>query len=70
MSKKQNNKPAENGPAYVEELKTKGVVVISGRSREELDEMVSAIPEDVKFYAGAVGHYYATGLYRLQLNLQ
>ena len=60
--------PANNAPAYVKELLEKGVVVLSGRTPEELNEMLGAIPADVHFYTGAVGHYYDTGLYRIQVN--
>lgn len=80
MSKK-NNKKAENPeveqpkaettqPAYVKELLEKGVVVIQGRSRGELDDKLAAIPSDVKYFTGAVGHYLGTGLYRIQVNIK
>jgi hypothetical protein len=80
MSKK-NNKKAENPeveqpkaettqPAYVKELMEKGVVVIQGRSRGELDEKLAAIPSDVNFYTGHVDHYIGTGFYRIQVNLK
>lgn len=80
MSKK-NNKKAENPkveqtkventqPAYVQELLEKGVAVIQGRSRGELDEKLAAIPSDVKYFTGAVGHYLGTGLYRIQVNIK
>ena len=78
MSKKKTTKPeAENPeveqsaniqPDYVKELLEKGVVVLSGRSPEELNEMLGAIPADVHYYTGAIGHYYDTGLYRIQVN--
>ena len=57
-------------PAYVQELLEKGVVVIQGRSRGELDEKLAAIPSDVKYFTGAVGHYLSTGLYRIQVNIK
>ena len=57
-------------PAYVQELLEKGVVVIQGRSRGELDEKLAAIPSDVNFYTGAVGQYMGTGLYRIQVNIK
>lgn len=57
-------------PAYVQELMEKGVVVIQGRSRGELDEKLAAIPSDVNFYAGHVDHYIGTGLFRVQVNLK
>ena len=74
MNKKTNKKtesPAEtNQPAYVNELLEKGVVVIQGRSRGELDEKLAAIPSDVNFYTGHVDHYIGTGLFRVQANLK
>ena len=57
-------------PAYVKELLEKGVVVITGRSRGELDEKLAAIPSDVKYFTGAVGHYLGAGLYRIQVNIK
>jgi hypothetical protein len=57
-------------PAYVKELLEKGVVVIQGRSRGELDEKLAAIPSDVNFYTGHVDHYIGTGLFRVQVNLK
>lgn len=57
-------------PAYVQELMEKGVAVIQGRSRGELDEKLAAIPSDVKYFTGAVGHYLGTGLYRIQVNIK
>ena len=57
-------------PAYVKELLEKGVVVIQGRSRGELDDKLAAIPSDVNFYTGAVGQYLGTGLYRIQVNIK
>ena len=79
MSKKKTTKPeaenteaeqANNQPAYVEELLEKGVAVLQGRSRGELDEMLAAIPSDIPCYAGPVGYYVDKGLYRLQVNLK
>lgn len=60
--------PANIEPAYVKELQEKGVVVLSGRSREELAEMLDNIPADCSYYAGCITKSYDTGLYRLQVN--
>ena len=57
-------------PAYVKELLEKGIAVIQGRSRGELDEKLAAIPSDVNFYTGHVDHYIGTGLFRVQVNLK
>ena len=80
MSKKKTTKPeAENPeveqpaniqPAYVKELLEKGVAVLSGRSREELAEMLDNIPADCSYYAGCITKSYDTGLYRIQVNLK
>lgn len=65
----QTQQPVESGqPAFIKELLEKGVVVLSGRTPEELNEMLGAIPADVHYYTGAIGHYYDTGLYRIQVN--
>ena len=76
MSKK-TNKKAENPeavqqsqPAYVQQLLEKGAVVLTGRSRGELDEKLAAIPSDINYYTGHVDHYIGTGLFRLQVNLK
>ena len=76
MSKKTTKKEAENPeveqantqPDYVKELLEKGVTVLQGRSRGELDEMLAAIPSDIPCYAGPVGYYVDKGLYRIQVN--
>ena len=83
MSKKKTTKPevenpeveqpvvgesANTQPDYVKELLEKGVTVLQGRSRGELDEMLAAIPSDIPYYAGAVGYYVDKGLYRIQVN--
>ena len=76
MSKKTTKKEAENPevaqantqPAYVKELLEKGVAVLQGRSRGELNEMLAAIPSDIPYYAGPVGYYVDKGLYRIQVN--
>ena len=77
MSKKKTTKAeAENPeveqantqPAYVKELLEKGVAVLQGRSRGELDEMLATIPADIPYYAGPVGYYVDKGLYRIQVN--
>ena len=55
-------------PAFVKELLDKGVVVLSGRSPEELGEMIDNIPADCSYYAGCITKSYDTGLYRIQVN--
>ena len=68
--KTKTESPEVKNPDYVQELLDKGVVVIQGRSRDELDEKLAAIPSDVNFYTGAVGQYMGTGLYRIQVNIK
>ena len=77
MSKKKITKPEAENPEveqantqldYVKELLEKGVTVLQGRSRGELDEMLAAIPGDISYYAGPVGYYVDKGLYRIQVN--
>ena len=79
MSKKKTTKPEAENPEveqanvqldYVKELLEKGVAVLQGRSRGELDEMLAAIPSDIPYYTGTVGYYVDKGLYRLQVNLK
>ena len=70
MGKKKKDSEAVNQPAYVKELMEKGAVVLTGRTPDELAEMVDNIPADVAYYAGGISHYYDTGLYRLQVNLK
>ena len=72
---KKTNKKTENPdettqPTYVKELLDKGVAVITGRSRGELDEKLATIPSTVDFYTGHVDHYIGTGLFRVQVNLK
>lgn len=64
----EHTEQANNQPAYVKELLEKGVTVLQGRSRGELDEMLAAIPSDIPCYAGPVGYYVDKGLYRIQVN--
>lgn len=68
--KVEQSKVETSQPAYVQELLEKGVAVIQGRSRGELDDKLAAIPSDVNFYTGAVGQYMGTGLYRIQVNIK
>ena len=55
-------------PAYVNELKDKGIVVLSADSEEELNGMIGNIHPDVRFYAGAVGYDYDAKKYQIQIN--
>ena len=65
MSKKTDNEQ----PKYIGELLKNGTAVLSAKSRDELAEMVNAIPADVKYGAGAVGHNHDTGAFTLRIDL-
>ena len=76
MSKKTTKKvnvadgsPVNTHPAYVKELMEKGAVVLTGRTPDELAEMVDNIPADVAYYASGITKYLDSGLYRIQVNL-
>lgn len=56
-------------PAYVDELLKNGTVTLTAKSRDELDKMVSKIPADVKYGAGAVGKNFETGVFALRLDI-
>lgn len=63
-------KPAKGGaPDFIKELQDKGFVVLTAQSRDELDKMVSEIPADVKYGAGAVGKNFETGVFTLRLDI-
>ena len=68
MSKKKTQAKPEQ-PAYVEELLTKGYIVLEAKSREELSEMVDNIPADTRYAAGAIGKNPETGVFSLRLDL-
>ena len=70
QSEVEQTKQANTQPDYVNELLEKGVTVLQGRSRGELDEMLAAIPSDIPYYAGAVGYYVDKGIYRIQVNIK
>ena len=74
MSKKTKKEEVAGGsavntmPAYVKELQEKGAVVLQGRTRDELEEMLAAIPSDIQYYTGQVTLYYDSWLFRVQVN--
>ena len=57
MGKKKKDSEAVNQPTYVKELLEKGAVVLTGRTPDELAEMVDNIPADVTYYAGGISNY-------------
>ena len=56
-------------PAYVDELLKKGTTLLTAKTRDELDKMISEIPADVKYGAGAVGKNFETGVFTLRLDI-
>ena len=56
-------------PAYLDELLNNGTTILTAKTRDELAEMVNAIPADVKYGAGAVGHNHDTGAFTLRIDL-
>lgn len=56
-------------PAYVEELLKNGTVTLTAKTRDELAKMVSEIPADVKYGAGAVGKNFETGVFTIRLDI-
>lgn len=73
MSKKtntENKQPVENSiPAYVEELQQTGRTVLQAKTREELDNMVKAIPANIHYGVGPVGKNYENGIYLLNVHI-
>ena len=55
--------------AFMEELLKNGTTVLSSASREELAEMVNAIPADCKYAVGAVGRTQDGSAYTLRVDL-
>lgn len=56
-------------PAYVDELLKNGTVTLTAKTRDELNKMVSEIPADVKYSAGAVGRNFETGVFTIRLDI-
>jgi hypothetical protein len=73
MNKKATEKTEETKetkqPAYVGELLKNGTVTLTAKTRDELDKMVSEIPADIRYGAGAVGKNFETGVFTLRLDI-
>ena len=69
MSKKTDTTEKTQQPAYIDELLKNGTTIMTANTRDELAEMVNAIPADVKYGAGAVGHNHDTGAFTLRIDL-
>lgn len=61
--------PESKQPAFVGELMLNGTVVITGKTREELAEIVNDIPADCKYGVGAVGQDRETKVFSLRIDL-
>lgn len=70
MSKtKQNEAPQHEQPAFIEELLTNGTAVLTAPQREDLDGMLSEIPEGCRFAVGAVGRSNDGSTYSLRVDI-
>lgn len=56
-------------PDYVRELLENGRVVLHAKTREDIAEMVNAIPADTRYGAGAVERNREDGTYSLRIDL-
>ena len=56
-------------PDYVRELLENGRVVLHAKTREEIAEMVNAIPAATRYGAGAVERNREDGTYSLRIDL-
>ena len=63
------NTPQPQHPAYIDELLKNGTTILTAKSRDELAEMVNAIPADCHYGAGAVGFNPETGDFSLRLDI-
>ena len=71
MSKKTKaNQTEPKQHEYVDELLLNGQATVTAKSREELAEMVDAIPADCSYAAGAVGYNSESGMYCLCIHLK
>ena len=68
-TEKPKKQPAKKTPAFVEELLKNGTTTIKAQHRDELDNMLSDIPDNVRYYTGAVARESETGIYVLRLDI-
>ncbi len=62
-------KKAKTEPSYIQELLSKGHVILRAASRDEFAEMINTIPASVRYAAGAIGKNPTTGLYQLRIDI-
>ena len=68
MSKKTKQAKPEQ-PAYVEELLTKGTVILRSQFSDDFGDMLDVIPASVRYAAGAIGKNRMSGLFELRLDI-
>ena len=68
MSKK-NQAKVKTEPSYIQELLSKGHVILRAASRDEFGEMIDQIPAQTRYAAGAIGKNPTTGLFSLRIDL-
>lgn len=56
-------------PAFMEELLSKGTVVLEAPTRDELTAMVNEIPADFRYSVGAVGRKQDGSAYTLRVDI-
>lgn len=66
---KNNESTQTQQPSFVKELLENGTVTLTALSRDEFDAMLSGIPADVKYGAGAVGRDRESGVFSLRLDI-
>lgn len=64
-----SKKKAKQEPSYIQELLSKGHVILRAASRDEFAEMIDHIPAQTRYAAGAIGMNTKTGLFSLRLDL-
>ena len=62
-------KKAKTEPSYIQELLSKGHVILRAASREEFADIIDQIPAQTRYAAGAVGRNTLTGLFELRIDL-
>ena len=64
-----SKKKAKTEPSYIQELLSKGHVILRAQLRDEFAEMIDQIPAQTRYAAGAVGRNTLTGLFELRIDL-
>ena len=68
MSKK-NQAKAKEQPSYIQQLLSKGTVVLTAKNREDFAELIDQIPASIRYGAGAIGKNPDTGIFSLRIDL-